>query len=88
MRQFLFISLLTSLFLLVSESFASVVPSAPEMPAKSFILIDHDTGKVLAEKNEPAMLATSRAETSGPRWHGRQRRRGAATPRAETPRRI
>ena len=59
MRQFLIITLLTSLLFGTAVSHASVVPSAPEMPAKSFILIDHDTGEVLAEKNADMLIAPS-----------------------------
>ena len=49
MLQRLLTILIVSVFSL--PIFASIIPSAPEMPAKSFILLDHDTGKVLAEKN-------------------------------------
>ena len=59
MRQFLIITLLASLLFGTAVSHASVVPSAPEMPAKSFILIDHDTGEVLAEKNADMLIAPS-----------------------------
>ncbi len=59
MRQFVISSLIFSLLLSSFTSTASVVPSAPEMPAKSFILIDHDTGMVLAEKNADMLIAPS-----------------------------
>jgi len=37
----------------------AVTPKAPEMPARTYILIDYDTGKVLAEKNADELIAPS-----------------------------
>ena len=45
-------------FIISSQAFATVsVPSAPPLDAKSFILVDFDSNKVLAEKNTSAKLA-------------------------------
>ena len=52
-------TLIITLVFAASLSVQAVVPSAPEMPAKSYILIDHDTGKVLAEKNADTLIAPS-----------------------------
>ncbi len=53
------LTLLFSLVLNVSQ--ASPVPSPPKLPAKSFLLIDFNSGRILAEKNinkkvEPASI--------------------------------
>lgn len=51
--------LFISLVVMMTSPVTAIVPSAPEMPAKSYILIDHDTGKVLAEKNADMLIAPS-----------------------------
>lgn len=50
--------LILSLILLTSGLFA-IVPKPPEMPARAYILIDYDTGEVLAEKNADELIAPS-----------------------------
>ena len=59
MRLKLLFTALITLVMTVTMSTQAIVPSAPEMPAKSYILIDHDTGKVLAEKNADMLIAPS-----------------------------
>ena len=59
-----FKSLIASLFLLVSLSASaapSIVPAAPTLPATSYLLVDFNSGRVLAEKDpdmrvEPASI--------------------------------
>ena len=51
--------LFISLVVMMTSPVTAIVPSAPEMPAKSYILVDHDTGKVLAEKNADMLIAPS-----------------------------
>ena len=59
MRLKLLFTALITLVMTVTVTLQAIVPSAPEMPAKSYILIDHDTGKVLAEKNADMLIAPS-----------------------------
>ena len=49
------------MFLLVFYSITAlaIVPKSPEMPARAYILMDYDTGKVLAEKNADELIAPS-----------------------------
>jgi len=50
--------LLSSVFLLVPFSQAiTIIPDAPQINAKGFVLIDHSTGKVIAEGNADMQLA-------------------------------
>jgi D-alanyl-D-alanine carboxypeptidase (penicillin-binding protein 5/6) len=55
------ISLLSALFISTSISATTIIPPAPEINAKGYILIDYTTGKVISESNadiqlEPASL--------------------------------
>lgn len=56
-RRFLFVSALSCASSFVSADEIQVTPQAPEVAAKGFILIDYDTGKVLAEGNADDKLA-------------------------------
>ncbi|MBL0711474.1 MAG: D-alanyl-D-alanine carboxypeptidase, partial [Colwellia sp.] len=50
--------LLSSVLLLVPFSQAiTIIPDAPQINAKGFVLIDHSTGKVIAEGNADMQLA-------------------------------
>lgn len=46
-------------FILITTGLYAIVPKPPEMPAKSYILIDYDTGEILAEKNADQQIAPS-----------------------------
>jgi len=61
MRLFLFLSLFAHLTLTTATAAPSLIPAPPRVNAKSYLLIDHHSGYVLAEKNadkriEPASL--------------------------------
>lgn len=60
-RKKVFISLVVSLFSLAHTAQASLIPTAPKINAKSYLLIDYHSGHILTEKNisdrvEPASL--------------------------------
>ena len=52
-------SFLIALLIITGVNLLAIVPSAPEIPAKAYILIDYDTGKVLASKNADMQIAPS-----------------------------
>ncbi|MBT8450290.1 MAG: D-alanyl-D-alanine carboxypeptidase [Gammaproteobacteria bacterium] len=52
-------SLLIALSIFISSNILAIVPKQPEMPARAYILIDFDTGEVLAEKNADELIAPS-----------------------------
>ncbi len=62
MNKFLLlVSLYFSALFAVAQAASSPVPSPPKLPAKSFLLIDYNSGRILAEKNinkkvEPASI--------------------------------
>ena len=51
-----FVRALTLLVLLLPSAGMAQVPSAPELAARGYILMDHHSGKVLASKNEQQQL--------------------------------
>ena len=56
-RRIFIASTLSCMSFFASSQVVQVTPSAPEVNAKGYILIDYDTGKVLAEGNADALLA-------------------------------
>jgi len=52
----LFVRAFALLVLLVPAGLAAQVPSAPELAARGYILVDHHSGKVLAAKNDGESL--------------------------------
>ncbi|UCG71790.1 MAG: D-alanyl-D-alanine carboxypeptidase [Chromatiales bacterium] len=52
----LFVRAFSLLFLLAPVVVLAQVPSAPELAARGYILVDHHSGKVLASKNEQESL--------------------------------
>lgn len=56
-RRIFIASTLSCMSFFASSQAVQVTPSAPEVNAKGYILIDYDTGKVLAEGNADELLA-------------------------------
>jgi D-alanyl-D-alanine carboxypeptidase (penicillin-binding protein 5/6) len=56
-RRFLLASSLSCFSFFVQSQTVQITPTPPEVNAKGYILIDYDTGKVLAEGNADALLA-------------------------------
>ena len=56
-QSIVFVSLFTTMAFMSSAMSATIVPNAPTLNNKSYVLMDYETGQILASKNENQKLA-------------------------------